>query len=57
MAGAWRGGYDSPEYAEALAIRMIPQLPAAIGRAFSEHGYNMPETFVVRPSQGARRDK
>jgi galactokinase len=36
---------------------MIPQLRLAINSAFSQHGYTMPETFVVHPSQGARRDK
>jgi galactokinase len=34
----------------------IPRLRGAISSAFSQHGYPMPETFVVHPSQGARRD-
>jgi galactokinase len=34
----------------------IPRLRRAISSAFSQHGYPMPEAFVVHPSQGARRD-
>jgi galactokinase len=36
---------------------VVPRVRLAIGAAFSEHGYRVPEIFVVRPSQGARRDK
>jgi galactokinase len=35
---------------------LIPRLQAAVGAAFSEHGYAAPEMFTVQPSQGARRD-
>jgi galactokinase len=35
---------------------LVPRLRSAITSAFSEHGYSLPEAFVVRPSQGARRD-
>jgi galactokinase len=35
---------------------VIPQLRTAIDRQFSAHGYTRPETFVVRPAQGAQRD-
>jgi galactokinase len=35
---------------------LIPALRLAVGEAFAERGYRAPETFVVRPSQGARRD-
>jgi galactokinase len=37
-------------------VAMIPRLQAAVGTAFSDHGYRTPEMFVVHPSQGARRD-
>ena len=38
-------------------VALIPRLRRAVGAAFSERGYTMPEMFVVRPSQGARRDQ
>ncbi|WP_022882569.1 galactokinase [Gryllotalpicola ginsengisoli] len=38
-------------------VSMLTQVQVAVDSAFSEHGYTMPEMFVVRPSQGARRDK
>jgi galactokinase len=49
------GGFGGSAIALA-PVSMIPQLRPAIGAAFTEHGYVMPEMFVVRPSQGARRD-
>jgi galactokinase len=36
---------------------LISQVQVAVDGAFSEHGYTMPEMFVVRPSQGARREQ
>ena len=36
---------------------LVPQVLLAVREAFSEHGYQSPGTFAVRPSQGARRDK
>jgi galactokinase len=36
---------------------LISQVRPAIGNAFSQRGYTMPEVFTVRPSQGARRDR
>jgi galactokinase len=50
------GGFGGSAIALAPA-GMIPQLRVAVGGAFSERGYQVPETFVVRPSQGARRDE
>jgi galactokinase len=50
------GGFGGSAIALA-PVSMIPQVRLEIGRAFSEQGYMMPEMFVVRPSQGARRDK
>jgi galactokinase len=38
-------------------IGLVPAVRAAVGGAFSEHGYTRPEMFIVRPSQGARRDR
>ena len=35
---------------------LIPRLRLTINSAFSQHGYTMPEIFVVQPSQGARCD-
>ena len=35
----------------------VDEVSQAIHAAFSERGYRAPETFVVRPSQGARRDE
>jgi galactokinase len=49
------GGFGGSAIALA-PVSMIPQVRLAIGAAFSEHGYTMPEMFVVHPSQGARRD-
>ena len=49
------GGFGGSAIALA-PVTMIPQVRLAIGAAFSEHGYTMPEIFVVHPSQGARRD-
>lgn len=36
---------------------VIPQLRTMVEKEFSRHGYTGPEMFVVRPSQGARRDQ
>ena len=49
------GGFGGSAVALTPAGR-IPALRLAVGEAFAEHGYRAPETFVVRPSQGARRD-
>jgi galactokinase len=50
------GGFGGSAIA-LVPVGLIPQARLAIGRAFSEHGYTMPEMFVVRPSEGARRDR
>ncbi|HET6193845.1 MAG TPA: galactokinase [Trebonia sp.] len=52
MTGGGFGG-------SAIALTPAGQLPAlrqAVDDAFAGRGYRTPETFVVRPSQGARRD-
>jgi galactokinase len=49
------GGFGGSAIALTPAGR-IPALRRAVGEAFGERGYRAPETFVVRPSQGARRD-
>ena len=52
MTGGGFGG-------SAIALTPAGQLPAlrqAVDEAFAGRGYRTPETFVVRPSQGARRD-
>jgi galactokinase len=52
MTGGGFGG-------SAIALTPAGQLPAlrqAVDEAFAGRGYRAPETFVVRPSQGARRD-
>jgi galactokinase len=36
---------------------IVHEVRHAIGVAFRERGYRAPETFTVRPSQGARRDE
>ena len=50
------GGFGGSAIALA-PIAVIPRLRLAIGAAFSEHGHQTPEMFVVRPSQGARQDQ
>jgi galactokinase len=49
------GGFGGSAIALTPAGR-IPALRLAVDQAFAECGYRAPETFVVRPSQGARRD-
>jgi galactokinase len=49
------GGFGGSVIALAPAA-LIPSLRAAIGAAFAGRGYQAPEMFTVRPSQGARRD-
>jgi galactokinase len=49
------GGFGGSAIALTPAGR-IPALRQAVDDAFGERGYRAPETFVVRPSQGARRD-
>ena len=49
------GGFGGSAIALTPAGR-IPALRLAVDEAFAERGYRAPETFVVRPSQGARRD-
>jgi galactokinase len=49
------GGFGGSAIALTPAGR-IPALRLAVDQAFAERGYRPPETFVVRPSQGARRD-
>jgi galactokinase len=50
------GGFGGSAIA-LVPVPMIPQVRRAVGSAFSERGYRAPEMFVVRPSQGARRDQ
>jgi galactokinase len=50
------GGFGGSVIALAPA-RQSPPLRAAITAAFDGHGHTQPEMFLVRPSQGARRDK
>jgi galactokinase len=49
------GGFGGSAIALTPAGR-IPGLRLAVDEAFGERGYLAPETFVVRPSEGARRD-
>jgi galactokinase len=49
------GGFGGSAIALA-PVGVIPQLRTMIDRKFSMHDYTRPEMFVVRPSQGARRD-
>ncbi|HEY2788869.1 MAG TPA: galactokinase family protein [Gaiellales bacterium] len=49
------GGFGGSAIALTLAER-IPALRLAVDEAFGERGYRAPETFVVRPSQSARRE-
>jgi galactokinase len=50
------GGFGGSAIALTPAGR-VPALRHAVGEAFSKRGYRAPETFVVCPSQGARRDQ
>jgi galactokinase len=43
------------------AIALVPidgvsRLQVAVDGAFAEHGFGVPETFTVRPSEGAKRE-
>jgi galactokinase len=49
------GGFGGSAIALTPADR-IPALRLAVDEAFGERGYRAPETFVVRPSQSARRE-
>jgi galactokinase len=49
------GGFGGSAIALTPAAR-IPALRIAVANAFGDRGYQAPETFIVRPSQGARRD-
>jgi len=49
------GGFGGSAIALTPAER-IPALRLAVDEAFGERGYRAPETFVVRPSQSARRE-
>ena len=50
------GGFGGSAIALTPADR-VSALRRAVGEAFSKSGYRAPETFVVCPSQGARRDQ
>jgi galactokinase len=50
------GGFGGSAIALTPADR-IPALRLAVDEAFGERGYRPPETFAVRPSQGARREE
>lgn len=44
------------------AIALVPidgvsRIQVAVDGAFAEHGFGAPETFVVRPSNGALRER
>jgi galactokinase len=49
------GGFGGSAIALTPAAR-ISALRLAVANAFGDRGYQAPETFIVRPSQGARRD-
>lgn len=49
------GGFGGSAIALA-PVDLIPRLRTAVDRQFGTLGYTRPETFVVRPAQGARRD-
>jgi len=40
-----------------VPIDGISRLQVAVDGAFAEHGFGAPDTFVVRPSEGARREQ
>ena len=50
------GGFGGSAIALA-PLMQIPEVQRATGRAFSGHGYLVPDMFIVRPSQGARREE
>jgi galactokinase len=50
------GGFGGAAIALA-PVAVIPQLRTVVDEEFSSHDYTRPEMFVVRPSQGARRDE
>ena len=50
------GGFGGSAIALTPAA-LVPRLQRAIGAAFNRRGFGTPETFTVRPSQGAGRDK
>ena len=50
------GGFGGSAIALTPAGR-LPALRSAVADAFANRGYQAPETFTVRPSQGARREQ
>jgi galactokinase len=50
------GGFGGSAIA-LIPAALVPEARRAVGEAFRSRGYDAPETFTVRPSQGARRDK
>jgi galactokinase len=50
------GGFGGSAIALTPAGR-LPALERAVADAFADRGYQSPETFTVRPSQGARREQ
>ena len=50
------GGFGGSAIALTPAGR-VPALRRAVAEAFGKRGYRAPETFVVHPSQGARREE
>jgi galactokinase len=50
------GGFGGSAIALVPADR-VPALRGAIDETFASHGFTPPETFTVRPSQGARREQ
>jgi galactokinase len=50
------GGFGGAAIALA-PVSVIPQRRTVVDEEFSSHDYTRPEMFVVRPSQGARRDE
>jgi galactokinase len=50
------GGFGGSAIALAPA-ELIPRIRRAIDATFREHGHTVPQTFTVRPAQGARRDE
>jgi len=50
------GGFGGSAIA-LVPIDGISRLQVAVDGAFAEHGFGAPDTFVVRPSEGARREQ
>ena len=49
------GGFGGAAIA-LVPIEGVSRLQVAVDGAFAEHGFGVPETFTVRPSEGAKRE-